>query len=117
MKISRASFQSSLKRIAIYANKTTNQVVLKLEEDKLSISAQDIDFANEADEVLQCEYKGDPFTISFSAKFLIEMLGIINSDEVELHLEGPSRAGILVPENQEEGQDLLMLVMPVMVAY
>jgi len=81
------------------------------------ISAQDIDFANEADEVLDCKYNGDPISISFSAKFLIEMLSIIGSDDVELLLDGPSRAGILVPKEQNEGQDLLMLVMPVMVAY
>ncbi len=117
MEISRSSFQSSLRRIAIYANKTTNQVVLKIEENKMSISAQDIDFANEADEVLDCKYTGEPINISFSAKFLIEMLGIISSDDVELLLEGPSRAGILVPKEQNDGEDLLMLVMPVMVAY
>lgn len=117
LKISRTDFQHSLRRIAIYANKTTNQVVLNIAESSLTISAQDLDFANEATEQLTCTYNGEPLTISFSAKFLIEMLGILSSDEVELQLDGPSRAGILVPTEQEDAQDLLMLVMPVMVAY
>ncbi len=115
--ISRTDFQHSLRRIAIYANKTTNQVVLNIAESSLTISAQDLDFANEATEQLTCTYNGEPLAISFSAKFLIEMLGILSSDEVELQLDGPSRAGILVPTEQEDAQDLLMLVMPVMVAY
>lgn len=117
LKISKSDFQNSLRRIAIYANKTTNQVVLSMADSSLTISAQDIDFSNEATEQLTCEYSGEPITISFSAKFLIEMLGIIGSDEVELQLDGPSRAGILVPGEQKDGQDLLMLIMPVMVAY
>jgi DNA polymerase-3 subunit beta len=112
--INRNDFQNSLKRIAIYANKTTNQVVLSINDGSLTISAQDLDFSNEATEQLSCTYTGSPITIGFNAKFLIEMLGVLESDEVKMELSSATRAGILLPTEEEEGEEILMLVMPVM---
>ena len=114
--LNRKDFQNSLKRIAIYANKTTNQVLLNISDSSVTISAQDLDFSNEATETFSCAYDGDPMTIGFNAKFLIEMLGVIESDEVKLELSTPNRAGILLPTEQEENEYLLMLVMPVMMS-
>ncbi len=116
--ISRKDFQSSLKRIAIYANKTTNQVILNINDGSLTISAQDLDFSNEATEQLSCTYSGEPMTIGFNAKFLIEMLGILESDDVVFELSTPNRAGILMPSEQTDtdSEHLLMLVMPVMMS-
>lgn len=112
--LDRVDFLSSLRRIAIYANKSTNQVVLNISDGSLTISAQDLDFSNEATEQLSCEYTGDPMNIGFNAKFLIEMLGVLNTDQVNIKLSTPNRAGILVPSDQPETEDLIMLVMPVM---
>lgn len=112
--VNRLDFQNSLRRIAIYANKTTNQVILNLAENSLTISAQDLDFSNEATEQMICTYTGSAMEIAFNAKFLIEMLGVLESDEVKLELSIPSRAGILLPAEQDAGTDILMLVMPVM---
>ena len=112
----RADFLSSLRRIAIYANKSTNQVVLNLTEGSLTISSQDLDFSNEATEQLSCEYNGDSMNIGFNAKFLIEMLSVIGVDEVSFKLSTPNRAGILVPTDKEENEELIMLVMPVMMS-
>lgn len=114
--LGRRDFQNSLKRIAIYANKTTNQVILNISEGSLTISAKDLDFSNEATEQLSCTYDGEPMTIGFNAKFLIEMLGVLESDDVKLELSTPNRAGILLPSEQEENEMLLMLVMPVMMS-
>ena len=116
MIISRSDFQNSLKRIAIYANKTTNQVILNINDGSLTVSAQDLDFSNEATEQLACSYGGEPMTIGFNAKFLIEMLTVLESDEVELNLSTPTRAGILKPVDELEDEDILMLVMPVMLS-
>ena len=116
LSLGRRDFQNSLKRIAIYANKTTNQVILSLTNASLTISAQDLDFSNEATEQLSCNYEGEPMTIGFNAKFLIEMLGVLESDDVILELSTPNRAGILLPSEQQEGENLLMLVMPVMMS-
>ncbi len=114
MSIGRGEFLSSLKRIAIYANKTTYQVRIKLTGSELQISAEDLDFSNEANERLSCEHDGEDIEIGFNAKFLIEMLGNIEADKVTLRLSAPNRAGILLPEEKDENEDILMLVMPVM---
>ena len=107
---------SSLKRIAIYANKTTHQVRLKITGSELMVSAEDLDFSNEANERLSCEHDGEDLEIGFNAKFLVEMLGNIDSDEITLKLSAPNKAGIIIPSDKEEEEDILMLVMPVMLS-
>jgi len=116
LSLPRADFQNSLKRIAIYANKTTNQVVLNINDGSLTVSAQDLDFSNEATEQLSCTYEGEPLVIGFNAKFLIEMLGVIDSEEIKMELSTPTRAGILLPTEEAEDERILMLVMPVMLS-
>jgi len=115
MTIDRLSLQNALKRLQIYSNKSTYQVVLSLAQDKLELSAQDVDFSNEANEELNCEYSGDELRIAFSARFLIEILGVLDTQEITFKLSTPNRAGVIVPKEQEEGKDLLMLVMPIMI--
>ena len=112
--IGKAELLSSLKRIAIYANKTTHQVRLKITGSELMISSEDLDFSNEANERLVCEHDGEDIEIGFNAKFLIEMLGNISSDQITFKLSAPNRAGLIEPSNKNENEDILMLVMPVM---
>ncbi len=112
--IDRQAFLGSLNRVAIYANKTTHQVRLKIVGSELNISSEDIDFANEAHERLSCQYDGDDMEIGFNAKFLIEMLKNLSCEEVMLEMSTPNRAGLLLPQNGDENEDVLMLVMPVM---
>ncbi|GAB4239460.1 MAG: DNA polymerase III subunit beta [Ekhidna sp.] len=107
---------SSLKRIAIYANKTTHQVRLKITGSELMISAEDLDFSNEANERLSCEHDGEDLEIGFNAKFLVEMLSNIDSEEITLKLSAPNKAGIITPNDKDEEEDILMLVMPVMLS-
>lgn len=114
MTISKSSFLSSLKRIAIYANKTTHQVRLKITGSELMISAEDLDFSNEANERLSCDHDGEDIEIGFNAKFLIEMLGNLDADQITLRLNAPNRAGIILPQDKDENEDILQLVMPVM---
>jgi DNA polymerase-3 subunit beta len=82
----------------------------------MTVSAQDLDFSNEATEQLPCNYDGSPLVIAFNAKFMAEMLGVLDSDEVLMELSTPSRAGLMFPSEQKEGTDILMLVMPVMLS-
>jgi len=112
--IDRQAFLGSLSRVAIYANKTTHQVRLKINGSELHISSEDIDFSNEAHERLSCQYEGDDMEIGFNARFLIEMLKNLNVEEVALHMSTPNRAGLLLPQGGDENEDVLMLVMPVM---
>ncbi len=87
---------------------------LKIAGSELSISAEDLDFANEANERLTCSYEGEDMEIGFNAKFLIEMLEHLEADEVTLKLSAPNKAGLIVPNEKEDAEDILMLVMPVM---
>ncbi|MEL6557404.1 MAG: DNA polymerase III subunit beta [Bacteroidota bacterium] len=114
MTIDRGEFLSSLKRIAIYANKTTHQVRLKISGSELQISAEDLDFSNEANERLSCEHDGEDIEIGFNAKFLIEMLNNLDSGKIALQLSAPNKAGLIVPVEKDDNEDILMLVMPVM---
>jgi DNA polymerase III subunit beta len=114
MVINRLEFLSSLKRIAIYANKTTHQVRLKITGNELQISAEDLDFSNEATERLSCDHDGEDIEIGFNARFLIEMLNNLDATDVQLNLSKPNRAGLLIPRDKDENEDILMLVMPVM---
>jgi DNA polymerase-3 subunit beta len=112
--INRMEILSSLRRISIYSNRTTHQVRLKMSLNDLVISAEDLDYSNEANERLMCEYNGDDMEIGFNAKFLIEVLGNISSKTITFELSAPNRAGLIIPVDQEANEDILMLVMPVM---
>ena len=112
--ITKTELLGSLKRISIYANKTTNQVRFKITGSEILISAEDLDFSNEANERISCEHDGDDIEIGFNAKFLIEMLSNIESEKVILKLSEPNRAGLLIPEDINDNEDITMLVMPVM---
>ncbi len=112
--IDRGLFLNCLRRVVIFANKTTHQVRLKISGSELNISSEDIDFSNEAHERLSCQYEGEDMEIGFNARFLIEMLSNLSGDEVVLEMSTPNRAGLLLPQNTDESEDILMLVMPVM---
>ncbi len=112
--IERAPFISAIKRVALYANQSTNQVRLKIGGKELTLSAEDIDYANEAKERLTCSYDGEDMEIGFNSKFLLEMLNNLESDMIKLEMSAPNRAGILIPVDDKKEEDILMLVMPVM---
>ena len=112
--IDRQSLLSSVKRISMYSNKTTHQVRLRITGSELQISAEDLDFSNEANERLGCQYDGEDMEIGFNARFLVEMLSNIDSDEITMELSTPNRAGLLMPTSTDENENILMLVMPVM---
>ncbi len=112
--VDRSLFLNILRRVVIFANKTTHQVRLKINGSELHISAEDLDFSNEAHERLSCQFEGDDMEIGFNAKFLVEMLNNLNCEEVVLEMSSPNRAGLLVPAVKADNEDILMLVMPVM---
>lgn len=114
MTIDRDPFHNSVKRVSIFASKTTHQVRLKITGKELAVSAEDPDFSNDANERLNCSYEGEDMEIGFNSKFLLDMLNNIVTDEVVLELSSSNRAGILIPQSGDEDIDILMLVMPVM---
>ncbi|MFZ4569873.1 MAG: DNA polymerase III subunit beta [Bacteroidales bacterium] len=115
MVVDRVSLLNSIKRVSIFANQSTHQVRFKVTGKELLLTAEDVDFSNEGKERLTCAYDGEDLEIGFNSKFLMEMLGNIDCEEVRFEMSGPNRAGILLPANVEnKDEDILMLVMPVM---
>ncbi len=113
--IDRTQFLNSVRRVSIFSNKTTHQIRLKIAGAELNISAEDIDYSNKAEERLTCDYQGDDMQIGFNSRFLTEMLNNLSSDDVQLEMSLPNRAGILTPtDGLDEGERVTMLVMPVM---
>lgn len=112
--VNKADFQSALRRVSIFSNKSTNQVALNISGSELQLAAQDVDFSFEGNERMKCQYNGEDLVIAFNAKFLIEMLSAADSDEINMELSTPTKAGLIKPAEQDENEELLMLVMPLM---
>ncbi|SEQ94885.1 DNA polymerase-3 subunit beta [Hyunsoonleella jejuensis] len=115
LSIDRTQFLNSVRRVSIFSNKTTHQIRLKIAGAELNISAEDVDYSNKAEERLTCDYQGDDMQIGFNSRFLTEMLNNLSSDDVQLEMSMPNRAGILTPvDGLDDGEQITMLVMPVM---
>ena len=112
--ISRQDLLGTLRRVNIFANRSTHQVRFTVKGSELTISAEDPDFANEAKESLKCTYEGQDIEIGFNASLLIDVVSNVDTEEVTIELSEPNRAGIIFPNLQEEGENILMLIMPIM---
>lgn len=112
--IDRLSLLNALKRVSVFSNQSSSLIKLHLTDNLLTVSAQDIDFSTSAEERIPCSYGGDELSIGFKATYLIDILGNISSTDVILQLADPSRAGLIFPSENEEDEDFLMLLMPMM---
>lgn len=112
--IDRVSFLTALKRVSVFSNPASSLVKLHLTENRMIVSAQDIDFSTSAEEKIVCQFSGIELKIGFKATYLIEILSNISSEEVVLELADPSRAGLIIPTVNDSNEDLLMLLMPMM---
>ncbi|CCH01288.1 DNA polymerase III subunit beta [Fibrella aestuarina BUZ 2] len=110
--IGRADLVNSLKRTMICANRTTHQIRLSLKKNTLTISAEDLDYANEASEVLLCEYEGDDMEIGFNAKILTDLATTLSAKMVTLSMSTSNRPALLTPVDKDEHEAILMLIMP-----
>lgn len=114
--IDRVEFYNTVRRVSVFSNQASNLVRLKLTENQLVVSAQDIDFAISAVERLSCQYEGEDMEIGFKSTFLQEILSNLSASEVKVELSDPTRAGLLLPaENENEEENVLMLLMPMMI--
>ncbi len=105
---------NALKRVAVFSNPSSSLVKLQLSEDRIVVSAQDIDFLTAAEETIPCTYEGNVMNIGFKALFLIDILNNIPSADVRVELSDPSRAGLILPVEKEDNEDMLTLLMPMM---
>ena len=113
--VDRQLLNSAIKRVAIFSSKATHQIRFKISGQELVLTAEDLDYSNEAKERLTCNYSGEDMEIGFSSKFFQEMLANLSQTEIQLEMSAPNRAGIITPvDNQNADEDILMLLMPVM---
>lgn len=112
--LDRQAFLNALKRVSVFSNQASNLIRLQLSENSIVVSAQDIDFSTAAEETIPCGYVGAAMNIGFKSSFLIDILNNIPSTDISLELSDPSRAGLIIPSENEENEDLLMLLMPMM---
>lgn len=113
--IERVPFLNAIRRVSIFSNQTTYQVKFKIAGSELVLSAEDLDYSNEAHERLNCHYDGLDMEIGFNSKFLLEMLNNLETEQVLLSMSESNRAGLITPVDSENSdEEILMLVMPVM---
>ncbi|MBE6247326.1 MAG: DNA polymerase III subunit beta [Bacteroidales bacterium] len=111
--VSRAELLNATKRVAVCSNQATGQIVFKLADNSISITAQDLDFSMSAHETVGCEYDGSPMEIGFKSTFLIEILGNLQYDQICIRLSDPNRAALIQPAVQTEpDEEICALLMP-----
>ena len=112
--IDRSSLLNALKRVSVFANQASNLVKLAFADNQIHISAQDIDFSISAEETISCQFEGEPIKIGFKSSFLVEILGNINASDIVFELSDSSKAGLILPFENEDGEEILMLLMPML---
>jgi len=112
--IDRLSFLNTLKRVSIFANQSSSLVKMVVADNKMELTTQDIDFSTSAEETIACQYEGERINIGFKAQFIIDIVSNLNTQDIILELADPSRAGLFLPLENEENEDLLMLLMPML---
>uniref|UniRef100_UPI0032163134 DNA polymerase III subunit beta n=1 Tax=uncultured Draconibacterium sp. TaxID=1573823 RepID=UPI0032163134 len=115
MIIDRLNIYNTVKRVSVFSNAASNLIKLNINENQLIVSAQDIDFSISAVERLNCEYEGEEIEIGFKSTFLQEILSNISTSDVKVEMSDPTRAGLLLPAENDEDEDMLMLLMPMMI--
>lgn len=117
LSVARKSLLNALKRVSIFGSKSTHQVRFKVSGKELVLSAEDIDYSSEARERLTCSYEGEDIEIGFNSKFMLDMLSTLDNENIIIEMSAPNRAGILLPDDKDDNaEDILMLIMPVMLS-
>lgn len=112
--VDRLTLLNALRRVSVFSNAASNLIKLAFAQNEIVISAQDIDFSISAQETIACQYDAEPINIGFKSTFLVEILSNINSADVVLELADPSRAGLILPFENEANEEVLMLLMPML---
>lgn len=114
MTVSKSDMLATVRRVSIFSSSTTRQIRLNLNQDEVSIFAEDYEMSSEARESIKCQYDADDMVIGFNARYLADVLNNITSEDVTFEFSTPNRAGIVKPLEQGEDEEILMLIMPVM---
>ena len=110
--VNRKDLLASLKRLIIFSNKSFNLVTLNIIEDSLTLASEDIEMSHDATEQMPCKYDGEPLTLGFSAKFFIEILGVLDEEEIKMEFTSPKSPVVLKQIEASANEDITLLIMP-----
>lgn len=113
--VDRVSLLTAMKRVSLFASTASSLVRMNIRNNEVMLAAQDLDYTLSAEERVECEYEGNTMTIGFNATYMIEVLTNLQADTVVIRLSDPARPGIFVPITDLEGEEVLMLLMPMQV--
>jgi DNA polymerase-3 subunit beta len=113
--VDRQGLLAALRRVQPFANDSSNLIRFRVEGGTLQLDAEDFDFSKTATERMSCDYNGQPMSIGFKGSSFIEILSNFDCQEIIIQLADPSRAGLVLPSEQPENQDVLMLMMPMLI--
>jgi len=114
LRVDRQGLLAALRRVQPFANDSSNLIRFHVEGSMLQLDAEDYDFSKTATERMTCDYSGQAMSIGFKGSSFIEVLSNFDCPEVIIQLADPSRAGLVLPSEQPENQDILMLMMPML---
>lgn len=112
--VERTSLIGALKRVSVFCNQSSGLMKVHLENNLMKLTGQDNDYATSAEENLFCDYQNSPISVGFSCQFMLEIASIMDAENLTLQLADPSRPGVIVPAEQPENEEVLMLLMPMM---
>ena len=104
----RQALRQAFSRTSILSNEKYRGVRLKLSEDSLEIVANNPE-QEEAEEFVSVEYKGSALEMGFNVSYLLDVLGVLSGDVIQLSLSDPNSSALL---EEKEGGDSLYVVMP-----
>jgi len=113
MMINADDFYASVKRVSLFSNPLTSQVILNISSKHVELHAEDVDYGGEAQERLSCEFNRDDFRIAFNSRYLQDILRHISTEKLQLRFVRPDYAVLANPVDMPKEQEQLMLLMPV----
>lgn len=113
--VDRQTLLTAVRRVSLFAAKSSSLVALRLTDSGVQINSQDPDYSTSASEFVACEYQGNDMVIGFNGQFMIEILNNMSDETVIVKLADPARPGVYLPLKQEEGENIVILQMPVQV--
>ena len=116
MTVSRSALLAALRRIMVFSNAGSPLVKFRIESGRLEVSTRDIDYRRSGVESLLCEFNNGSMEIGFKGPLLMELLSNMDNEEVVFKMSDPSRASIVVPAEQQEDEEVVMLIMPMMIS-
>lgn len=115
VKVDRDTILNAMRRVAIFASKASGLVKFEISDMGMKLSAQDLDYGTSAEEMVMCEYDGNPMTIGFNSSFTLEILSNLSGDTALIRLSDPARPGVFEPLDQETNENIVSIQMPLQV--